>query len=269
MSNSKFTLTKENTNLARVAQMILGPCTNVLRDVLWKEISPANLEIKVRAYIANRTIPRINRDQAALVYGKDYTKFDVTLLYFLLRNICSINTHSENWGNVPLSGDKSVAANIERIRLIRNEDYSHYSETTISDADFNNKYKDILDIVQELENYIGSSTKYQDKVKELEKCAMDPAQCEDNIKELLDLREKIKHISEDVEEMKNTAVPRDIKVLYEREILKWEEDDSVYSRTHNFPVMLEQVRTQPYVTFVGAPGSATVEDKPYLESSHE
>lgn len=195
MSNSKFTLTKENTNLARVAQMILGPCTNVLRNVLRKEISPADLVIKVRAYIANKNIPPINKGIEALVDGQDYTKFDVTLLYFLLRNICSIKPHSKKWGNVPFCGDKSVSANIERIRLIRNEDYSHYSETAISDTDFNKKYKDILDIVQELENDIGSTTKYQDEVKGLEKCPMDPAQCEENIKELLDLREKIKDIS--------------------------------------------------------------------------
>lgn len=193
MSNSKFKLTGENTNLARVAQMILGPCTNVLRDVL-RKISPPDLEKKVRAYVANTKKPLINKQQEAIVYGKDYSKLDVTLLYFLLRNMCSIQPHSNKWGNNPNPGDKSVSANIERVRLIRN-DYGHNSETYISDTDFNIKYQDIKNIVQELENYLGSSTKNQDEVKELETCPMDPTQSEKNIKELLDLHEKIKDIS--------------------------------------------------------------------------
>ncbi|XP_052691383.1 uncharacterized protein LOC128169265 [Crassostrea angulata] len=210
MSNSKFKLTGENTNLARVAQMILGPCTNVLRDVLRKEIAPSNLETKVRAYIAKTKKPVINQHQETLVYSKDYLKFDVTLLYFLLRNMCSIQPHSNTWGNNPQPGDRGVSGNIERIRLIRNE-YGHNSERSISDIDFKIKYKYIKGIVRELENYLGSSTKYQDEVKELKTCTMDPTQSEKNIKELLDLHEKIKDISGDVEEMKKTVLPWNIK----------------------------------------------------------
>ena len=92
----------------------------------------------------------INKHQEALVYGHDYSKFDVTLLYFLLRNMCSIQPHSNKWGNNPHPGDRGVSANIERIRLIRNE-YGHNSETSISDTDFKQKYQYIKDIVQELE----------------------------------------------------------------------------------------------------------------------
>nr|XP_034320280.1 uncharacterized protein LOC105342216 isoform X1 [Crassostrea gigas]XP_034320282.1 uncharacterized protein LOC105342216 isoform X1 [Crassostrea gigas]XP_034320283.1 uncharacterized protein LOC105342216 isoform X1 [Crassostrea gigas] len=254
MSNSKFKLTGENTNLARVAQLILGPCTNVLRDVLRKEISPSNLETKVRAYIAKTKKPLINQHQETLVYSKDYLKFDVTLLYFLLRNMCSIQPHSNKWGNNPKSGDRSVSGNIERIRLIRNE-YGHNSERFISDTDFKIKYKYIKVIVKELENYLGSSTKYQDEVKELKTCTMDPTQSEKNIKDLLDLHEKIKDISGDVEEMKKTVLPWNIKVIYKKDVLKWKEDDSFFVETHNFQAMLDKVRQQPFVTFVGVPGS--------------
>lgn len=194
MSNSKFKLTGENTNLARVALMILGPCTNVLREVLRKEISPSDLENKVRTYISNTTKTVINKHQENLVYGHDYSKFDVTLLYFLLRNMCSIQPHSNKWGKNPRAGDRSVSANIERIRLLRNE-YGHNSETSISDTDFIKKYQYIKDIVHELEMSLGSSTKNQDEVKELETCPMDPTQSEKTIKELLDLHEKFTDIS--------------------------------------------------------------------------
>lgn len=43
--------------------------------------------------------------------------------------------------------------------------------------------------------------------------------------------------------------------MYERDIIKWIKEDNDFLETHNFPAMLEQVRNQPYVTFVGVPGS--------------
>lgn len=43
--------------------------------------------------------------------------------------------------------------------------------------------------------------------------------------------------------------------LREIEISKWKEDETVFLETHNFPAMLEQVRTQSFVTLVGVPGS--------------
>lgn len=42
---------------------------------------------------------------------------------------------------------------------------------------------------------------------------------------------------------------------YERSIIDWKENDKVYLETHNFPAMLEKVVNQPFVTFVGVPGS--------------
>lgn len=43
--------------------------------------------------------------------------------------------------------------------------------------------------------------------------------------------------------------------VYERDISKWIEEDNIFLETHNFPAMLNQVRNQQYVTFVGVPGS--------------
>lgn len=43
-------------------------------------------------------------------------------------------------------------------------------------------------------------------------------------------------------------------VIYEREILKWKEDDAMFVETHNFAAMFDQVKEQTYVMFVGVPG---------------
>lgn len=43
--------------------------------------------------------------------------------------------------------------------------------------------------------------------------------------------------------------------IHESETLHWKVDDDVFLETHNFSAMLYKVRTQPFVIFVGLPGS--------------
>lgn len=177
LSKSKYDSTRETTNLARVARIILGPCTDVLRDVLTNEMLPAALSHNVKTFLANlpkKVKPPINKQQIGHVYSGKYSNFDITLLYFLLRNICSIPEHVLKWGNKPSQTDRSVSANIERIRLIRNSYYGHATDFAIQDPEFLNQWGELFSIVKELEAYIGSSTDYQDAVTELKSCSMDP-----------------------------------------------------------------------------------------------
>lgn len=177
MALSKYDSTRETTNLARIARIILGPCIDVLRDVLRKEITPSNLSQKLRTFLVN--LPKnkkqpTSRDQESIVYGGNYSRFDITLLYFLLRNMCSIPEHGLKWGNKPNPTDRSVSANIERIRFIRNKYYGHVNHFAITDQDFLKRWTNLFQIVKELEAYIGSSTDYQDAVTDLKACSMDP-----------------------------------------------------------------------------------------------
>lgn len=78
----------ERTNFVHLAMIIFGPCTNVLQDMLRKEIQPADLSSKVELFISNypkNKKPPINKQQEQLVYSRDYSNFDITLLYMLLR----------------------------------------------------------------------------------------------------------------------------------------------------------------------------------------
>lgn len=177
VSKSKYDSTRETTNLARVAWIILGPCTDVLRAVLFNEMLPAALINNVKTFLANipkRMKPPINTHQIVKVYSGNYLNFDITMLYFLLRNICSIPEHGLKWGNQPSQTDRSVSANIERIRFTRNTYYGHATDFAIQDPEFLNKWSELFSIVRELEAYIGSSTDCQDAVKELKSCCMDP-----------------------------------------------------------------------------------------------
>lgn len=90
-----------------------------------------------------------------------------------MRNICTITPHSKQWGNSPLGSDRSVSANIERIRLTRNEYYGHYSSFSISKSDFEDKWKYLFQSVKELEKHIGTSKDYQEALRKLKYCCMD------------------------------------------------------------------------------------------------
>lgn len=176
MALSKYDSTRETTNLARVARIILGPCTDALRAVLKKEMLPAALSHNVQVFMANLpkyTKPPISKTQLQQINSRDYSNFDIPLLYVILRNICSIPEHRLKWGNKPSRTDRSVSANIERIRLVRNEYYGHATHFAIQDTEFINQWKELFLIVIELEAYIGSSTDLQDAVTEIKLCPMD------------------------------------------------------------------------------------------------
>lgn len=197
MANSKYASTLETTNLARVARIIFGPCTDVLCAVLTKEICPSTLSHKVKIYLANlpkRKEPPITKEQERLIYSGNSSYFDITLLYFLLRNISKIPPHRKQWGNDPDPSDRSVSANIERVRLIRNK-YGHCPDISLSNTDFNKKVTEILNIIGDIENYLGTATIYQDAVVKIRTYCMDPEQESRYIKELLNLNKKIQEIS--------------------------------------------------------------------------
>lgn len=176
MAVSKYQSTQETANLARIVRIILGPCTDILRNVLAKEIKPFALSQKVKIFLANTPKNRklqISRTQEHLLYHGNYSDFDISLLYFLLRNMCSIPPHVKRWGNVPDPLDRSLSANIERIRILRNESL-RFSGISLSNSEFERQWTNIFTVVQELECYIGSSNIYQETMIELKRCSMDP-----------------------------------------------------------------------------------------------
>lgn len=196
MSLQNYKSTPGTTNLARVARMILGPCTGVLCALLTKEVTPSALINNVTTFITNypkhKPCP-INKEQEKLVYGGNYSEFDITLLYTLIRNVSAIPQHLNSWGNDPEPGDRSVSANIERIRLIRNQ-YGHSSDTSLTDKAFNKKYQDIFTIIQEIEGYLGADTIYQDGVTHIKTCSMDPEQENIYINQLHDVNIKLDYV---------------------------------------------------------------------------
>lgn len=134
------------------------------------------------------------KDQLQLIHGGNYSEFDTTLLYSLLRNICQI-TPQVNWcGNNPSTPDRSVSANIERICLKRNR-YIHSSRPYITETEFKETFQEISQIVQELEHYLWTTSKYHDAVQEIETCIIDPGESKKYVENLLNISEKLHYIS--------------------------------------------------------------------------
>lgn len=178
MALSKYESTRDTTNFARVARMILGPCTGVLQEILKEKIPLTDFKHTVKTFYKNLPKHKQNTISEKQILEKfalsgSYSNFDITFLYYLLRNLCSIHQHTNKWGNVPNRVDRSLSANIERIRVLRNE-YGHSTQSLLSVADFEQKVKDIHQIVRELESYLGTATDKQEAVLKLKTCCMDP-----------------------------------------------------------------------------------------------
>lgn len=214
MSLSKYDSTHETTNLARIARLILDPCTDILREILRREISPSLFSQKVtKQMCSNKKIP-INKQQELIlfppqfntIYNGNYSDFDITLLYSVLRNFCpNIKPPMEGWGKNPKGTDKGVGANIERIRFLRNRYYGHQATIYVFDPEFIGTLQEIVEIITELEKYLKISTRdYVDKVLGIKTCSMDADMQKKYIKRLLvvdELYQRVTELSEKVTEM--------------------------------------------------------------------
>ncbi|XP_062582009.1 uncharacterized protein LOC134243792 [Saccostrea cucullata] len=140
----------------------------------------------------------------------------------------------------------------------RNKYYGHTSDFSLTESDFRQEWRNIHDIIVELENYLGTATALQDSVNEIKTCSMDPDLEKKYIDKLLvidELQTTVENLADDMKKL-HCVIPVHVKAQHEKEyIRKWREEDSVFLETHGFLEMLQRVREQSYVTFVGVPGS--------------
>lgn len=179
---SKEKSTRKKSNFACIARIILGPCTDTVRDVLKNQISLTELKYKFSEFIDDTAIygesfeiPFRNVKEY-VGSSENYADFDISFLYFFLRWVCDISLHGYKWGkypsDYPSDKDRSVSANIERVYRIRQK-YKTFPKGSLKDSTFEHELENILNIVKELEKNIGSDTVYQDSVKKIRNSSMD------------------------------------------------------------------------------------------------
>lgn len=119
----------------RLYSLLVDGGTRVFRNIFDKENPPEQLKKKL-SNVGNRLqeLKRgkiINDSEFELLFPSQgdpkSTTFDISLLAVLLRNISGFNPNDASW-NVknPASTDKSVIADIVRIRELRNKVMFHF-----------------------------------------------------------------------------------------------------------------------------------------------
>ena len=179
-STPKFSLTKPAENFCRLCQLIITVCSDLFRDILSHHIKPKNLR---RELDNNKnTLLRILNipDHKKLLFpqsgGQSLSAkdMDLTLLYFLLRNICGIPKHQNGWGNTPKIGDITLAACIERIREQKNAIASHSNIGEIDDIRFQDIWMKLQTDIVNIEKEVIGGDMHERAVKMLLSCDLTP-----------------------------------------------------------------------------------------------
>ena len=142
---------QEKANFTRLSRLLVDKGCEALRKTLDAIHPPASLNTVLNT---NRSVllklkPRvINFTQWNSLFPPsgnppDVKTFDITLLTVLLRNICGLHPPATGWNTMPPNTDNSPAANITRIKLLRNEVYAHVSSTEIDNPTFETLWQQV------------------------------------------------------------------------------------------------------------------------------
>ncbi|XP_078339605.1 uncharacterized protein LOC111107014 isoform X2 [Crassostrea virginica] len=273
MASTSYAATEEMTNINRVSRLLMGPCTDQLRDLLRLYIPPGSFPSVIQK--EKNRLPPLTEPQRKLilpnsgVYSGNYDDMDISLLYILLRNVCriQIQAHNRGWGNTPESADRSVSANIERLRLARNQ--CGHSLGGMCYTEFNQIWSEIKATVVDLDKALLNGNKYQYIVDSIRNDTMDPVRDKHYRDQLHEQMKEIEKVIEEVNSLKssqegihnrmlvmeNGNIPPNIKEQHKTDLDSWQIEDSVFHEIHSFQSILQRVKSQPVTTIIGGPGS--------------
>ena len=149
---------QEKANFTRLSRLLVDKGTEALRNTFDAIHPPTALPSALA--LANKSLLRlkfriINDYQWKLLYPPsgnppDSKTFDLQLLNILLRNISDFASPATGWDVMPLDTDRSIAANIVRIKMYRNEFYTRATSTRIDNATFESLWQKISQALVEL-----------------------------------------------------------------------------------------------------------------------
>lgn len=241
---SEYKSTHETENLALEARIFLGPVTEMLREILFDIISENELKKNVQ-YLTNTRV--IMNYQEYIIFGGDYSQFDISLLCPILKNANYLYCRKRSLQEDP--------QNFDIIRSLRNEWYGHVKTYYLSNTDFEKHCNEILEVVKVLEHgELVDSTRYQNSVTSIKSCG--GVSDLKYIKRLLDIEKKqLENLIDMVDALAGSNFPRNVKEMNEKASIKWRKEDEIFVETEDFNTIEKQVQKQKYVMFVGAPGS--------------
>lgn len=155
-------LSQKQLNFARISIVCVNIIKLPLEDILNIFIKPTEL---VKNIISCQSLLngefRLNPDQKrkCSINLPDYSKFDVGLLYKLIRNLCPDPSlgPAKKWGKKPTKNDVCVVDDIERIRELRNASFAHTESAEITDDDFKDFWHDVKCIIHRCQQFTTSN----------------------------------------------------------------------------------------------------------------
>lgn len=196
MALSKPTSEEDRTRFFRLNLVIIEELTPMLQDFLLREILPRQILNIVKRDLSHLRTHQIVQVKNAKTMG--YKEFDITLLYALLRNYCpNIKKPTHGWGvqSMPKQGEITEGDDIERIRIIKNEQLSHKPILAVTEAKFEELWNIISDICSRMQDRL-PNTQYVKRLEEAKNRTID-SEMENTIMEKFEeLAEEEKSIKE-------------------------------------------------------------------------
>ena len=189
MATPPETLAKEKSNYARLCFLLVDIGTQCLRDRFNKIHPPeslcSNLTIHHAKLLTLQHRRVIKSDQWVTLFppapsSASSEDFDITLLMILLRNICGLSAPVTGWDTLPFPADKSVEADIVRVKHYRNTIFAHAKTASIDDATYNTHWLAIRETLVRL-----GGTSYEAAIDNLQTVCLDP-QVEERYEGLLE-----------------------------------------------------------------------------------
>ncbi|XP_020604976.1 uncharacterized protein LOC110043811 isoform X2 [Orbicella faveolata] len=156
---SPLAASTETTNGIKLRRLLVDGGTTVLRKVFDGIHPPTKLTANL--HLNNSTLDDLfargilSEQQRNRLFPPDGSKpdsktFDITLLFLLLTEICGLSPPARTgWNHKPQAKNKSLAANLVRIKLFRNK-LIHTPETRIDSRLFNELWKEISGVLVSL-----------------------------------------------------------------------------------------------------------------------
>ena len=147
-----YDASEEKTNGTRLVRLMIDEGTYVLKRFLLSCISPP----KTLGDVLQTNLRKLeNLKKKRVIFDDQWEKlfppsgdppdaeiFDITLLHLLIRELCNLPAPMTGWHKMPAEDDKSLQANITRIKCFRNELF-HSHSTGIPNSEFEDKWNKI------------------------------------------------------------------------------------------------------------------------------
>ena len=158
-SPSPLAASSDTTNGVKLRRLLVDGGKTTLRKVFDGIHPPTKLAVNL--HLNKSTLDDIfargilSEQQRNLLFPPhgskpDSKKFDITLLFFLLTEICGLSPPARTgWNHKPQAKNKSLAANLVRIKLFRNR-LLHTPETRIDSRLFDELWKEISGVLVSL-----------------------------------------------------------------------------------------------------------------------